>query len=145
MSDKIEKNVKVRPRPLSPHLQIYKPQITSVLSILHRASIIALYFGVFAVIYHTFINAFGYDCACMNWLNSSEIGIFVRDALLILYVFISCFWICTTIRHFFWDMGKGFELTTVYKTAKIAILCAVFLTTYILYIALKTGSSAPTF
>ena len=36
-----------RPRPLSPHLQVYRPQITSVLSITHRATGVALSGGVF--------------------------------------------------------------------------------------------------
>ncbi|HCR85822.1 MAG TPA: hypothetical protein DIV86_04010, partial [Alphaproteobacteria bacterium] len=42
------RKVKSRPRPLSPHLQVYKPQLTSMLSIMHRSTGVALYISAFA-------------------------------------------------------------------------------------------------
>ena len=46
MAESLSNGVKLHPRPLSPHLQVYKPQLTSITSILHRFSGIALSAGV---------------------------------------------------------------------------------------------------
>jgi succinate dehydrogenase / fumarate reductase cytochrome b subunit len=131
----IEKNVKSRPRPLSPHLQIYKPQITSILSITHRGSIVALYLAMLVFVYLLFKETFSFQCVCYNWLTTSPLGKTLTDIVLAVYSFIGSYWIFTTIRHFYWDTGRGFELPTVYKTARVAIYCSILLSLAIIYLA----------
>jgi len=112
-------------RPLSPHLQIYRPQITSVLSITHRATGIVLSLGaVFLVIWLVAAasgpEAFDSVQACAgSWLG---------------YLFMFGFSVClfyhllNGIRHLFWDMGHGFELETVTRTGWAVVIGSVFLT-----------------
>jgi succinate dehydrogenase / fumarate reductase cytochrome b subunit len=112
-------------RPLSPHLQIYRPQITSVLSITHRATGIVLSLGaVFLVVWLVSAasgpEAFDAAQACAgSWLG---------------YLFMFGFSVClfyhllNGIRHLFWDMGHGFELETVTRTGWAVVIGAVILT-----------------
>lgn len=126
-------NYKARPRPLSPHLQVYKPQLTSMLSIFHRASIIAMFFGVLGLVLILADYAFVEHCACAAWLKESETGKLLTKLVLSAYAFIASYWICATIRHFFWDMGMGFHIKTAYRTAYISMLSTVVLAALIIY------------
>ena len=58
-------------RPLSPHIQIYKPQITSVLSISHRISGVFLSLGLLAVFLFIFLLALGKDSYAL-WISFSN-------------------------------------------------------------------------
>ena len=122
-----------RERPLSPHLQIYKPQFTSVLSIFHRASIVALYFGVFGLALILGNYAFIDDCPIAAWLKDNETGQMAAKIILSGYALAASYWVCATIRHLAWDMGKGFEIKTAYKTAIISIISTLVLTALIIY------------
>jgi len=115
----------VRNRPLSPHLQVYRPQITTVLSITHRATGIVLSLGcVFLVLWllaaaagpRTFEIA--QDCA------GSALG------YVFLFVFsVALFYhLLNGIRHLFWDMGHGFEMETATRTGWAVVVGAVVLT-----------------
>lgn len=93
-------------RPLSPHLQVYRPQITSVLSIFHRASGVALSLGVVVLAYWLLSVASGeaaYNDAAQLlgsvWLKLCYVGWCV------------CFFyhLANGIRHLFWDVGLGLE------------------------------------
>lgn len=110
-------------RPLSPHIGIYKPQITSILSITHRITGFALYVG--ALLLAVWIIANVYGCAsCINPLISSSFG----KIILILWSFALFYHMLNGIRHLFWDMGKGFEIKTVNITGIIVVIGAVFMT-----------------
>lgn len=111
-------------RPLSPHLTIYKPQITSILSISHRITGFGLYVG--ALLLALWIIANVYGCAsCINPIINSGAG----RVVLVLWSFALFYHMLNGIRHLFWDMGKGFEIKTVNKTGIIVIVGAVLLTT----------------
>ena len=114
-----------RNRPLSPHLQVYRPQITSVLSITHRVTGIVLSLGsVFLVLWLLAAAAgprsfeIAQDCAG-SWLG---------------YAFLFCFSVAlfyhllNGIRHLFWDTGHGFELATATRTGWAVVVGAVMLT-----------------
>jgi succinate dehydrogenase / fumarate reductase cytochrome b subunit len=109
-------------RPLSPHLTIYKPQITSVLSIAHRLSGIFLYIGcllfAWTLIFSTYESSFA-----TSFLNITSIFFtsIIGQALLFFWSFALFYHLCNGIRHMFWDMGKGFELRTV-TISGIAVL-----------------------
>jgi len=110
-------------RPLSPNLGIYKPQITSVLSITHRITGFALYIGVILLAWWIFANVYG-CAACVNPLIASTLG----RILLMLWSFALFYHMLNGIRHLFWDMGKGFEIKTVNRTGILVVSGAVIMT-----------------
>ncbi len=124
------------PRPLSPHLQIYRPQLTSVLSITHRATGIVLSIGALALVY---------------WLASLASGevYYIKAHFhfaswygqLALFGWSVCFYyhLCNGIRHLFWDVGYGFELPTVYKSGWAVLATTVLLTAVTWVTALQMG------
>lgn len=112
-------------KPLSPHLQVYKPQITSVLSIMHRGTGIFLSLGAFVLSYWLVALASGeqhFDSvkACF--------GAWPIKLLLIAWVFAFFYHLCNGIRHLFWDIGKGFELDTLQKSGYAVLAAASILT-----------------
>ena len=97
-------------RPISPHLQVYKPQITSILSILHRATGFALAVGTLLFVWWLISAAAGPQTyAVVEAFLSSWIG----TLLLIGWSFAVFYHLCNGIRHLFWDAGRGFEIETV--------------------------------
>ena len=113
------------PRPLSPHLQIYRWQLTSVLSILHRATGVALSVGAILLVW---------------WLGAASDGPgpyaafqhFMGSWLGLLLLFgwsASLFYhLCNGIRHLWWDTGHGFELKTAYATGWAVVAASAALT-----------------
>ena len=112
-------------RPLSPHLQVYRPQITSVLSILHRATGIALSVGALYLATWVIYAAAGPKAyALFQGFNTSILGRIVLGG----WLFCAFYHLSNGIRHLFWDAGKGFELTTVTKTGYTVFAAAGLLT-----------------
>ena len=112
-------------RPLSPHLQIYRPQLTSVLSITHRATGIALVLGTLVLVYWLLAAASGAEA-----YGSAQrlLGSWPGRILLLGFSFALFFHLCNGIRHLFWDMGLGFELKTAYASGKAVIAVAIAMT-----------------
>ena len=98
---------KTSPRPLSPHLQVYKPQMTSVLSIFHRASGFALSFALLPLtcwLYHAAYSPEGLDG--FYELAGSIVGqIFLFGWSLAFF-----YHLANGIRHLLWDAGKMLEI-----------------------------------
>ena len=112
-------------RPLSPHLQVYKPQITSVLSILHRATGVALAVGTLMLVWWLIAAASGAEAfGTVQGFWGSWFG----QLLLLGWSFALFYHLCNGIRHLFWDAGKGFELATVTRSGMAVIAGAVILT-----------------
>jgi succinate dehydrogenase / fumarate reductase, cytochrome b subunit len=119
------------PRPLSPHLQIYRWQLTSVLSILHRATGIALALG--AILFVSWLGAASdgpESYAKMQSFLGSWIG------LLVLFGWsVALFYhLCNGIRHLIWDTGRGLDLKSVYASGW-TVLAATAVLTIIAWIA----------
>jgi succinate dehydrogenase / fumarate reductase cytochrome b subunit len=112
-------------RPLSPHLQIYKPQLTAVLSIAHRASGIFLVIGTLLLVYWLTALAEGPDSYAQA---QAFLGSGLGRLILFPWVFALFYHLCNGIRHLFWDMGAGFEISTVYASGKIVVVTAIALT-----------------
>jgi len=112
-------------RPISPHLQVYRPQLTSVLSILHRITGVALAVGTILLVYWLIAAASGPEA-----FASAEalIGSWLGRILLFGWTFALYFHLSNGIRHLFWDAGFGFELKTVYASGWTAVALAVALT-----------------
>ncbi len=112
-------------RPLSPHLTIYRPQLTSMLSILHRITGAALAVGT--VVLMGWLWAAAYNPECFTGIHTFLTGIIGR-LLLIGWTFAFYFHFCNGIRHLFWDMGKGFEIHVAYRSGWLVIAASLFFT-----------------
>jgi succinate dehydrogenase / fumarate reductase, cytochrome b subunit len=102
-----------RPRPLSPHLQVYRPQLTSVLSISHRIAGIGLMIG-------TLMLTAWLVCAASG-ASSYEgfrgfAGSIIGRLMLLGWSFCLFYHLLNGVRHLVWDMGWGFELKEAYAT-----------------------------
>jgi succinate dehydrogenase / fumarate reductase cytochrome b subunit len=114
-----------RQRPLSPHLQIYRPQLTSVLSITHRVTGMALLAGTLLLVYWLLAAASGAEAyAAAQQLLGSWFGRIV----LLGFSFALFFHLCNGIRRLFWDAGLGFELKTAYLSGTAVIVVSIFMT-----------------
>jgi succinate dehydrogenase / fumarate reductase cytochrome b subunit len=112
-------------RPLSPHIQVYKPQLTSVLSITHRATGLALAVGTLLLVWWLFAVATGADAfAAAQSFWYSWIG----RLLLLGWSWSLFFHLCNGIRHLCWDAGWGFELKTTYRSGWTVVVASIVLT-----------------
>ncbi|MBL4739704.1 MAG: succinate dehydrogenase, cytochrome b556 subunit [Sneathiella sp.] len=126
-------------RPLSPHLQIYKPQITMVTSITHRITGVALAGGTLLLTWWLIAAASGPGAyATVNGFMESWFGRLVLFG----FTWALFFHLCNGIRHLFWDAGKGFELPTMRKTGMAAIIMSVVLTLLTWVIAYSMGGAS---
>ena len=114
-----------RDRPLSPHLQVYKPQWTSVLSILHRITGVALAVGTLLLVWWLVAAASSTAYfAYVQGIMASWPGI----VLLIGWAFALYYHLCNGIRHLFWDAGIGLELGPARLSGTIVVVAAAALT-----------------
>lgn len=108
-------------RPLSPHLQVYRPMYTMVLSILHRASGLWLSACGFLFVAWLAAAALGTEAyACL-------IGVFSSlPVRLLLALGLAAFWyhFFAGLRHLAWDAGFGFEKATARRSGRIIVLLA---------------------
>jgi succinate dehydrogenase / fumarate reductase, cytochrome b subunit len=125
-------------RPLSPHLQIYRPQITSVLSISHRFSGVVLAVGLLVLVYWLAALASG-DAAYAGAL--ALLGAWPVRLLLFLGSFAFFYHFANGIRHLWWDSGRGFEISQVYASGWAVIVAAVALTLLAWGLVLFGGAS----
>jgi succinate dehydrogenase / fumarate reductase cytochrome b subunit len=111
--------------PLSPHLQVYRPQLTSVLSFAHRLSGVAL--GLYSVVLVAWLIA---AAAGSTPFSTMQTAMRSPGGQLLLLAGIFCFFLhlCGGIRHLFWDAGYGFELTAIYTSGWAVVLASVTLT-----------------
>lgn len=107
--------------PLSPHLTIYKPQITSMLSILHRITGFFLYVGALFLVW--WFVAIIYDIDVITQYVQHPIGLF----LVFGWVWMLFYHLLNGIRHLVWDMGHGFEIHTVNRTGMLVLVLSLVL------------------
>jgi succinate dehydrogenase / fumarate reductase, cytochrome b subunit len=114
-----------RPRPLSPHLTVYKLIPTMVMSILHRATGAALYFGTAILALWLLAAAAGPEAfAWISWFFDSWIGRFVLFG----YTWALLHHMLGGIRHFIWDAGIGFDKVSATRLAMATAIGSVTLT-----------------
>jgi succinate dehydrogenase / fumarate reductase cytochrome b subunit len=119
-------------RPLSPHLTIYRPQFTSVLSILHRITGIALLLAVILIVIWFVAVALG-----PYYFNLIET---VFDHILVRLMLVSATWaiwyhMCTGVRHLIWDAGYLLEIKWINPTAYVVLFSSFVLTALTVYIS----------
>ena len=124
-------------RPVSP-FWIYRWQITMTMSILHRATGVALAVGTLALVYWLVALGMGPDdYGTAHALLGSPLGQF----LLWGWTFSLFYHLCNGIRHLAWDAGWGFEIKTVYMSGYTVWAVAAALTATALYLAYGAGGA----
>ncbi len=112
-------------RPLSPHLQVYRPQLTSVLSIFHRMTGVFLASGAAMLVAWLLTTAAGPRYyAWTEWFLTSWLGY----ALLAIWSYCLFYHLCNGVRHLFWDAGWGFTLKETYASGFLMVLASLALT-----------------
>lgn len=114
-----------RPRPLSPNIQIYRPQLTSVLSIANRLTGLVLSLGGVGLVIWLSAAAAGpqtYDVV------QSVIGSWIGQVVLFGCTFAFFLHLCGGIRHLVWDTVHGFELRSIYISGWTVVAASVLLT-----------------
>ena len=112
-------------RPLSPHLQIYKPILTMVMSILHRITGAALYFGTALVAW--WLIAAAVSPAYFDFVNEIY-GSFIGRLILFGFTWALVHHMLGGLRHFIWDMGAGFGRQAREWLARATIIGSVAIT-----------------
>ena len=111
-----------RPRPLSPHLQVYRLMYTMVLSILHRATGLGLTLGL------------GLLAAWLLTLATGPVGYARLRAALgsplgfaLLAGFATAFWFhfCNGLRHLNWDLGRGLDKLSARRSGAIVVVATL--------------------
>ncbi|NQV45809.1 MAG: succinate dehydrogenase, cytochrome b556 subunit [Rhodospirillales bacterium] len=112
-------------RPLSPHLQVYRPQITSMLSILHRMTGVALGLGTVLFTYWLTAAAYGPEAfERAQGLMGSWFGLLVLFG----FTFALYYHLANGIRHMFWDIGMGYEMSTLRRSGLFVVLFTIIMT-----------------
>ncbi|MHA6688605.1 succinate dehydrogenase, cytochrome b556 subunit [Mesorhizobium sp. A556] len=113
-----------RVRPLSPNIQIYRPQLTSVLSINRITGVVTSVFAVLLVVWLTAAAAGPQAYSRLHPLIGSWFG----QAMLMAFTLAFFVHLCGGIRHLLWDAGYGFELRTIYASGWAVVFASVVLT-----------------
>jgi succinate dehydrogenase / fumarate reductase cytochrome b subunit len=112
-------------RPLSPHLTIYRPQLTSITSILTRITGNALLLGALLIVWWLLAAATSPEAfAVADWVLTSIFG------KLMMLGSIWAIWYHTLagVRHLIWDNAVGLELETAYKLGWFVVVGSVMMT-----------------
>ena len=111
--------------PLSPHLQIYRWHISSLLSITHRISGVINLLALILIFFWLLFFSFGES----NYeLFLLIINSFFGKFILIGFTWSMSFHLLSGLRHLAWDMGYGFEIKTANISGIIVIITSLFLT-----------------
>lgn len=125
-------------RPLSPHLMIYRPQMTMILSITHRGTGVFLALGTPLLILWLLAVAQGpasyadFQACASHWLAK----LFLAG-----WTFAVFYHLCNGIRHLFWDIGKGYEMADLYRSGWTVVIVSSALTLATLYFAFMGGGA----
>ncbi len=114
--------------PLSPHIQIYRWHISSIISISHRISGLLNFLGLILIFFWLIILSYqesNYEIFLLI-INS-----FIGKLILIGFTWSMTFHLLSGIRHLVWDMGYGFEIKTANRSGILVVLGSFILTTII--------------
>ncbi len=121
----------IKQKPTSPHLQIYRWNLSSLTSIMHRLTGVLLYFSVVAIswyiVYYTYqinVDQASQDCDCL--MKKIIDNLFYLAAISTTFALYYHF--CNGIRHLFWDIGKGFEKQTAKRNSLLVIIISLVFT-----------------
>ena len=131
------REMKYKKRPISPHLTIYKPQISSVLSIMHRGTGLFLFISTLAlswlmialVMKSAGIALTGYNI--YYFLDTRIFKFFLLGLSFCLY-----YHLLNGIRHLFWDAGMGLEIKSMNMSGVFVVALSFFCTGVTLALAI---------
>ena len=118
-------------RPLSPHLQIYRPMLTMTMSIVHRMTGAALYFGTLIVIW--WLVALATGPVYFEYVQEL-LGSLIGRLILFGYTWALVHHAMGGIRHLIWDTGRGFDLDLVEWMARLNLAGSIIVTLVIWFI-----------
>src|SRR5215204_6894007 len=119
------KTSRLKQRPLSPHLQIYKPLLTMMMSIVHRITGGALFFGMLLLVWVLIAAAAGPNAyASVRWFMETLLG----RLILFGYTWALIHHMLGGIRHLIWDAGYGFDSTERQGLSLATLLGSIVLT-----------------
>jgi succinate dehydrogenase / fumarate reductase cytochrome b subunit len=126
-------------RPLSPHVSIYRWQITNTLSILHRLTGVALSVG--SGLIAAWLWAAAYNGAYFDrWQSFFQSN--VGSVMLAGWSFCFFYHLANGIRHLFWDIGRGFELKQVRISGMFVVLFSIIATAWFWLSIMNQGASS---
>ena len=125
-------------RPVSPHLQVYRWQVSNSLSILHRLTGLALSLGALALVGWLLALASGQTAfAQVSW----AFGSLFFQFLLITWTFCFFFHLCNGVRHLAWDADYGFD-KSVARRSGVGVVGATVILTAVFWFVAVTGAAA---
>jgi succinate dehydrogenase / fumarate reductase, cytochrome b subunit len=112
-------------RPLSPHLQVYRPMLSMMMSITHRITGAALFFGI--ILFVWWLAAAAWSDAAFD-VAQGFFGHWFGQLVMFGFTWALIHHMLGGIRHFIWDAGKGFELATVEALVRANLIGSIVLT-----------------
>lgn len=122
----------MKERPLSPHLQVYKPMLTMMMSIVHRITGAGLYFGMALFVWWLF--AASHSGAYFDFVQAF-IGSWFGRLVLLGFTWALVHHALGGLRHLLWDTGRGFDLKLIEVLAKANLIGSLALTLVIWIVA----------
>lgn len=120
-------------RPLSPHLQVYRPQLTSILSITHRATGVVLSLGTLGLICWLMALATG---ASAYQEVQGFYGSVIGKLFLFGWSYALFYHLCNGVRHLLWDAGKNLDIEGVNRGGLVMLAASAVLTVIVWIAAL---------
>lgn len=127
-----------RERPLSPHLQVYRFAYTMALSILHRATGIALSVGMLLLAWWL-VAAAGSEAGYAQVVTC--LGSVPGKVVLFGFSFAFFYHLCAGLRHLAWDLGHGFEKATARRSGAAVVVVSLGLTAALWALLLSGGAA----
>ena len=118
-------NDKSAARPLSPHLQIYRPMLTMMMSIMHRITGIGLYFGIVLLVW--WLTAASFSDGYFDFVQGF-FGHWFGRLLLFGFSWALIHHALGGLRHLLWDTGRGFDLHVIEWLARANLAGSIVLT-----------------
>ena len=112
-------------RPLSPHLQIYRPMLTMMMSIMHRITGVGLYFGIILLVW--WLTAASISDGYFDFVQGF-FGHWFGRLVLFGFTWALIHHALGGLRHLLWDTGRGFDLTVVEWLARANLAGSIVLT-----------------
>ena len=118
-------NDKSAARPLSPHLQIYRPMLTTMMSIMHRITGVGLYFGIILLVW--WLTAASISDGYFDFVQGF-FGHWFGRLLLFGFTWALIHHALGGLRHLLWDTGRGFDLTVIEWLARANLAGSIVFT-----------------
>ena len=121
----------VRAKPLSPHLQVYKPQLTSILSILHRLT--GLFLGAGLMLLTWWLYGAAFEPSIVVSFAGALTTLWGK-ALLSAFLFAFWYHMLNGVRHLVWDTGRWLDLKAAYRSGYGVVAFSLILTAGSIYL-----------